>query len=137
MRNLKIRQRVQLLTGSIVVGIALLLTACVCPGHLGKRTTTVTHLKEYPALALYYMGSDSDYHHFLRLNCAKLLTLGEWSVSDRFRLKKSDYSASAELLLTDNRSLWRNYTGESSVSLEEDFVAKDFHNSIPKKDAAR
>jgi hypothetical protein len=124
MRNSTIRQKIQRLIGKAVVFVVILpLPACMCPGHLGKRTTTLANLSENPGISLNYMGSDDTYHYFFRRNCYSLFALGEWSVTDTFRVRQSEYAAVSEVVLTKDRSRWKNYTGDARKQLHEDFVS--------------
>lgn len=120
-----------------VTGLMLLLlsSSCTCPGHLGTKTVALEKLKEDPKIGLDYMGSDTRYHYFFRRNCYSLFALGEWSVTDRFRVKKEGVIARREFGLTKDRTAWRHYYIASTNDVERfegDFVMKN-DGAIPSK----
>jgi len=106
--------------------MALAATSCVCPGHLGTKTVLLDVLKKRPGIGVDYTGSDAKYHYFIRRNCYSLFTLGEWSVTDRFRVEKDGIVARPEIALTKDRTLWRHYylaSPHQTAEFEAEFVA--------------
>lgn len=95
---------------------------CMCPGHLGTKTTRVSLLVEQPGVQLHYQGSDEGHHYFVRQNCYSLFAPGQWAVTDKFRLAKQGYRAREEFELTTDRMLWRSYSIDEIEKLERDFI---------------
>lgn len=105
--------------------LALVATSCVCPGHLGTKTVALDVLVKRPGIGIDYTGSDAKYHYFIRRNCYSLITLGEWSVTDRFRVEKDGIVARPEIALTKDRTLWRHYylaSPDQTAKFEVEFV---------------
>jgi hypothetical protein len=114
----------------LILLIALLAPAIVCyclvcPGHLGTKTVSLDKLTSDPRIGVDYMGSDTKHHHFFRRNCYSLFALGEWSVTDRFRVKKDGVVSRNEFPLTTDRTIWQHYYLASTnevARFREDFV---------------
>jgi hypothetical protein len=75
------------------------------------------------------MGSDAQCHYFFRRNCYSLFALGEWSVTDRFRVRKESASTKQEFPLTKDKAAWRYYDLLSTNVANR--LERDFKQEMP------